>query len=161
MAAQAASLCASHTTLAIADCIRFFKEWLRTNRASHPSGSSDQRCSAFALAAWPPQKNVGAASCPMDFTDSWLPVSRRQPLVGSHRRRSAYCSGDGERHPIQTRGSSSRPLSGLAAAVITHAKQRVTSKGLRSFKMWKQARASLWASALIATTVFVLAFLRS
>ena len=72
-----------------------------------------------------------------------------------------YCSGDGERPPIQARGSSSRPLAGLAAAVVTHAKQRVTSKGLRSFKMWKHARASLWASALIATTVFVLAFLRS
>jgi hypothetical protein len=52
---------------------RFFNSWLRTNRASHPSGSSDRRWSAFALAAWPPQKNVGAASRPMDCTDSWLP----------------------------------------------------------------------------------------
>lgn len=72
-----------------------------------------------------------------------------------------YCSGDGERHPIQALGSLSRPLAGLAAAAVTHAKQRVTSKGFFSFRMWKQARASLWASALIATTVFVLAFLRS
>jgi hypothetical protein len=31
---------------------RFFNSWLRTNRASHPSGSSNQRCSAFALAAF-------------------------------------------------------------------------------------------------------------
>ena len=72
-----------------------------------------------------------------------------------------YCSGDGKRHPIQARGSRSRPLTGFAAAVVTHAKQRVTSKGLRSFSMWKQARASLCASALIATTVFVFAFFRS
>jgi hypothetical protein len=49
-----------------------------------------------------------------------------------------YCSGDGERPPIQARGSLSRPLAGLVAAVIIHAKQRVTSKGLRSFKIWKQ-----------------------
>ena len=41
-----------HTSLAIADRTRFFKVWLRTNRASHPSGSSDQRWSAFALAAF-------------------------------------------------------------------------------------------------------------
>jgi hypothetical protein len=41
-----------HTSLAIADRTRFFKVWLRTNRASHPSGSSDQRWSAFALAVF-------------------------------------------------------------------------------------------------------------
>lgn len=62
---------------------------------------------------------------------------------------------------LVARGSSSRPLAGLAAAVVIQAKQRDTSKGLRSFKIWKHARANLWASALIATTVFVLAFLRS
>ena len=33
----------------------------------HPLGSSDQRCPALALAAWPPRKNLGAASCPMDL----------------------------------------------------------------------------------------------
>ena len=45
------------------------------------------------------------------------------------------------------------PIPGLPVAVVTHAKQRVTSNGLRSFRMWKHARASLCASALIATTV--------
>lgn len=96
----------------------FLHSWLRTNRASHPSGSSDQRCSAFALAALPPQKNVGAASRPIDFiTDSWLPILRCQPLSGSRHRRLVYCSGDGGRHSIQTHGSSSRPHIGLAAAV--------------------------------------------
>ena len=50
---------------------------------------------------------------------------------------------------------------GFPAAVVTHAKQRVTSNGWHSFSTWKLARANLWASALIATTLFVFAFLRS
>lgn len=90
--------------------------------------------------------------CRFAGANPWLAHVAGDPL---------YCSGEGQRHPIQARGSSSRPLAGLAAAVVTHAKQRVTSKGLRAFKIWKHARASLWASALVATTVFVLAFLRS
>jgi len=66
------------------------------------------------------------------------------------------------RHPIQTKWLSLQsPNPGLPAAVVTHAKQRVTSNGLRSFRMWKHARASLCASALIATTLFVFAFFRS
>lgn len=65
-------------------------------------------------------------------------------------------------YPIQTKWLSLQsPYPGLPAAVVTHAKQRATSNGLRSFKMWKQARASLCASALIATTLLVLAFFRS
>lgn len=74
-----------------------------------------------------------------------------------------YCkSVTAARHPIQTKWLSLQsPCPGLPAAVVTHAKQRVTSNGLRSFRMWKQARASLCASALIATTLLVLAFFRS
>ena len=53
-----------------ADHARFFNLWLRTNRARHPSRSSDQRSSAFALAASPPQKNVGAAACPRGCSHS-------------------------------------------------------------------------------------------
>lgn len=50
------------------------------------------------------------------------------------------------RHPIQTKWLSLQsPNPGLPVAAVTHAKQRVTSKGLRPFKMWKQARASLCA----------------
>ena len=48
---------------------------------------------------------------------------------------------------------------GLLCPVMTHAKQRVTSNGLRSFRMWKHARANLCASALIATALLVLAWL--
>ena len=46
------------------------------------------------------------------------------------------CPGDGQRHSIQARGSSSRPLTGLAAAVDTHAKQRARSNGWCSLRMW-------------------------
>jgi len=66
------------------------------------------------------------------------------------------------RYPIQTSWLSLQsPFPGLPVAVVTHAKQRVTSNGWRSFKMWKQARANLCAKALIATTLFVFAFFRS
>ena len=73
-----------------------------------------------------------------------------------------YKSVTAARHPIQTKWLSLQsPYPGLPVAVVTHAKQRVTSNGLRSFRMWKQARASLCASALIATTLLVFAFFRS
>ncbi len=66
------------------------------------------------------------------------------------------------RRPIQTIWLLLHSLNpGLPVTVVTHAKQRVTSNGLRSFRMWKHARASLCASALIATTLFVFAFFRS
>ena len=66
------------------------------------------------------------------------------------------------RHPIQTKWLSLQsPNPGLPAAVVTHAKQRVTSNGFFSFRMGKHARASLCASALIATTLLVFAFFRS
>jgi hypothetical protein len=47
------------------------------------------------------------------------------------------------------------------AAVVTHAKQRFMSNAFFSLRMWKLARASLCASALMATTLFVFAFFRS
>ena len=50
---------------------------------------------------------------------------------------------------------------GFPPAVITQAKQRVSSNGWCSFKTWKLARASLWASAFVATAVFVFDFFRS
>ena len=66
------------------------------------------------------------------------------------------------RCPIQTKWLSLQsPNLGSLAAVVTHAKQRATSNGWRSVRMWKQARANLCASALIATTLLVFVFLRS
>jgi hypothetical protein len=65
-------------------------------------------------------------------------------------------------HPIQTNWLSLQsPIPGLLVAVVTHAKQRATSNGWRSFRMWKHARANLCAKALLATTLFVFAFFRS
>lgn len=114
-----------------------------------------------ALAASPPQKNVGAAPCPMGSSQTrgcrfpganpWQAHVAADPL---------YCkSVTAARHPIQTKWLLLQsPNPGLPAAVVTHAKQRVTSNGLRSFSMWKQARASLCASALIATTLLDFAY---
>jgi len=66
------------------------------------------------------------------------------------------------RHPIQTNWLLLQSLiPGLPFAVVTHAKQRSASNGFFSFIMWKHARASLCASALVATTLFVLDFFRS
>ena len=117
-----------------------------------------------ALAALPPQKNVGTAARPMG---SHRPVAAEEsaPIPGwlAVRAIRFHCkSVTATRYPIQTKWlllQSSNP--GLPAAVLTHAKQRVTSNGLRSFRMWKHARANLCASALIATTLFVFAFFRS
>lgn len=53
------------------------------------------------------------------------------------------------------------PYRGSPIAVIDQLKQRAASNGLPSFRMWKQARANLCASALVATTGLVRAFLRS
>jgi hypothetical protein len=48
---------------------RFFNCWLRTdtNRARHPLGSSFGPTGACALAAWPPQKNVGTVPHPIEL----------------------------------------------------------------------------------------------
>jgi len=56
---------ASNFPIAAPEPRPFLQIMAATNRARHPSGSSDQHCSAFALAVLPPQKNVGAASRPM------------------------------------------------------------------------------------------------
>jgi DNA replication protein DnaC len=63
-------------------------------------------------------------------------------------------------------GKSGIPLTLLQSVespvpVVVHAKQRLTSKGLRSFRMWKHARASLCASALIASARLAFAIFRS
>ena len=119
---------------------------------------------SLALAASPPQKNVGAATRPIDSSQTcgcrstganpWLARIAGDPL--------ALQMGDGDAASIQTKWLSLQsPNPGLPVAVVTHAKQRVTSKGLRSFRMWKHARASLCAKALMATTLFTFAFFRS
>ncbi len=114
MAASAAGFKSSIPPLQLPNRTRFFKIWLRTNRASHPSGSSDRRCSAFALAAWPPQKNVGAASCPIDvITDSWLPTSAPTPcwLTLQAIRFTARVTADGI--PFRLVAGAPGPLPGL------------------------------------------------
>ena len=85
-----------------------------------------------ALAASPPQKNVGAASCPMGSSQTrGYPFSGANPLL-------AHVAGDplccipvtANRRSIQTKWLSRQsPNPDSQVAVVTHAKQRVTSKG--------------------------------
>ena len=117
-----------------------------------------------ALAALPPQKNVGAAPCPMGSSQTrGCRFSGANPLLAHVAGDPRLLQiGDGDTAPIQTIWLVLHSLSpGLPVTVVTHVKQRATSNGLRSFRMWKHARASLWAKALIATTLFLFAFFRS
>ena len=136
-----------------------------TNRARHPSGSSERRCCCRS-----PWRLCRPRRTLVPHRVQW--VKHRPVAAGSSapipcwltlRAIRVYCkSVTATRHPIQTKWLSLQsPYPGLPVAVETHAKQRVTSNGLRSFRMWKHARASLWARALIATPLFVCAFLRS
>ena len=112
----------------------------------------------------PPQKNVGAAACPMGLSQTrGCRCSGANPSL-------AHVAGDPLLLQTGDGGTASHsdqlavapvPNPGLPAAVVTHVKQRSASNGFFSFSMWKHARASLCASALIATTLFVLDFSRS
>jgi len=65
MAAIAAGLPFSILRLQPADRARFFNEWLRRIAPdTHQDQASGDEL-PVALAAWPPQKNVGAAARPM------------------------------------------------------------------------------------------------
>src|SRR5688500_13722200 len=109
-----------------------------TDRARHPSGSSVGLTEACALAAWPPQKNVGTAPYPKEFTEPWLPACRCQSPDGLRCGRSAVAAaGDGD--PASNSDQLVAipvPYRGSPVAVVSQAKQRVTSNGLPSFRMW-------------------------
>jgi hypothetical protein len=82
-----------------------------------PDTHQDQAISggtAFALAALPPQKNVGAASCPIGaFTDLWLPISGASPLLAYVAGDPFYCSVTAGGIPFRFCGWCASPLSGL------------------------------------------------
>src|SRR5574338_56807 len=161
MAASAAGFEVFVSPSASSDHTRFFDQLATTNRASHPSGSSERRY--YCRSPWRrcrprrtlvPQRVQWVHHRPVAAEDS-------APIPGWLALRAIrfHCkSVTATRYPIQTKWllrQSQDP--GLSAAVLTHAKQRLTSNGLCSFRMWKHARASLCASALIATTLFVFA----
>lgn len=137
MAAPAANLFLT-TPFAFTYRVRFFKSWLRTNRASHLSGSSDQRCTAFALAAMPPQKNFGAASRPLGYhirvaTNFLAPI--RFWLTSRAIRFLQLGDSDTTSNSFAWAEVPPGRFLGLSVTVVNHAKQRVTSNGLHSFKM--------------------------
>lgn len=118
----------------------------------------------FALTAMPSRKNIGTATRPWNlYKFRGCPI--RAPIhrwLALQAIRLDCMSGTAARHPIQISGLGPNLPTGLAGRRRKHhVKQRVTSNGLFSFRMWKHARASLCASALRATIGLVLAFLRS
>ena len=156
---------ASNFPIAAPEPRPFLQIMAATNRARHPSGSSERRC--IRLSPWRLRRPIKTL---VPHRVQWVhhrPVAAGfpAPIPGWLTWRAIRCcckSVTATRHPIQTKWLwLQSPNPGLPVAVVTHAKQRVTSNGLRSFRMWKHARASLCARALIAITLFVFAFFRS
>ena len=164
MAAPAAGFESFSSPPAVSGRTRFFNVWLRRiapDTHQDQASGDDIACRPGGFAA--PEERWCRSASNGCITFLWLPTYRRQSFSGSRCRRSASLQiGDGD-----TASNSFKVVvapvrfPGLPCPVISHAKQRVTSNGLRSFNMWKHARASLCASALTATTLFVLAFFRS
>ena len=95
-----------------------------TDRARHPSGSSEWRTRLpVALVASPPQKNVGAASTSMGFAQNlWLPGEHQAPIRGWLVLQAIRFTADrGRRHGILFREHGWSPVSGrgLPVAVAT------------------------------------------
>lgn len=164
MAAPAADFESILLQLAVSDHARFFSTWLRriapVTHQDQASGD-DSACRPGGFAA--PEERWYRNESNGFITFTWLPTLWRQSVSGSRCGRSASLQiGDGDTasNSLEQAVAPDR-LPGLPVTVVTHAKQRATSNGLRSLSMWKHARASLCASALIATTLFVFAFFRS
>ena len=108
------------------------------------------------------------AACSSALRSVVADPSRHQPRYGCHGGRFAFEA----RATARARHSglagcaanaiTPNPSAGCARAVMSgQAKQRAASNGAPAFIMWKQARASLWANALVATAVQLFARLRS
>lgn len=149
---------------AVLEHTRFFDTWLRRiapDTHQDQASGDETACRPGGFAA--PEERWCRCVSKGCFTFAWLPISWRQSVSGSRSGRSVSLQIGGGDTASNSFAMARAPVScfGLPAAVITQAKQRVTSNGLRSFNMWKYARASLCASALIATTLLVLDFFRS
>ena len=151
---------------AVLEHTRFFDTWLRRiapDTHQDQASGDESACRPDGFTA--PEERWCRCVSKGCFTFAWLPISRRQSVSGSRSGRSVSLQiGDGDGDTASNSfAMAEAPVScfGLPDAVITQAKQRVTSNGLCSFSMWKHARASLCASALIATTLLVLDFFRS
>ena len=137
-------------------------------RTGHPSGSRPRRRAApcrFRAGPWRPW-TPQRTSCtpPPPFvcirsrgsrssgpTPRWLTARARRV------RADAWLGG---RRPIRSGGSKPTPWPACRPPSV-QPKQRSASNGTSSRITWKQARASLCATAFLATTGLLLAFLRS
>ena len=163
MAAPAAILKIHPSPFAAADHARFFISWLRRiapDTHQDQASGDDAACRPGGSAA-PEERWCRTASNGLTQTRGYRCFGANPVLARAagdpHHCKSVTATVSNSDHlasvPVRFRG--------LPCAVVTQAKQRVTSNGLRSFSMWKHARASLCASALMATTLFVFAFFRS
>jgi len=109
--------------IAVAERARFFNSWLATDRARHPSGSSDRRT---AVACRPggcaTPEELWYRNASMGFAQvQGLPGCRRQSRTGSHCGRSALTAYQGRRHSILFKPKWLNPSHHmrLAAAVVS------------------------------------------
>ena len=164
MATQVAGIYLSFQSVHRCQPHPFLRLMAATNRARHPSGSSKRPC--HCLLPWRlrrPGRTLVPKRVQWLITDLWLSSYRLQSLAGSRCGRSELLQTGGGGTSSHSDPSALTPVAipGLTATAVNHAKQRAPSNGLPSYNMWKQAPANLWANALIATTLFVFAFLRS
>ncbi len=172
MAAPAAGFEALQPPLAVADHARFFKSWLRRIAPDAPKeitlGDTHQDQASGDEAPCRPGGLCRPRRTLVPQRVQW--VHHRPVLAGfpapipcwlALRAIRFYCrTVTAARHPIQTKWLSLQsPNPGLPVAVVTHAKQRVTSNGLRSFRMWKQARARYLLPFLVFLSPFFLPLL--
>jgi hypothetical protein len=147
----------------LTDFVPFASVYGCVNRTSHPYGSSGSITTIFALAIQLPQKHLGTDLRPIVGQFYGFCIAVPDPC-GSYVGRfiSFGTNNNGKRHGVQSvfDGSKSNPRSGLLAVAKFYVKQRSIENCSPVFSMWKQARASLCATALMATMLLRLAFLR-
>src|SRR5450830_2030639 len=121
----------------------FLQFMAATNRARHPSGSSERPC--HCLSPWQlrcPRRTLVPKRVQWLITDPWLPIHRLQSLDGSRCRRSAILqTGDGGT-PSHSDPSAVTPVAvpGLATTVICHLSCKAT-RGVKWLSLLQHVKA--------------------
>jgi len=118
----------------------FFTSWLRRIAPDTHQDQARGDEAAVALAAWRPRRTLSAARPRVHHRPVAAESSAPIPGWLTLRAIRVCCKrGDGDTTSIQTDGVAPVPNAGLPAR-RTHAKQRVTSNGFFSFRMWSTPR---------------------